>query len=231
MNNKKSSFAGTNRRGLRVFFFPHLRIAIVRIAIWMVVASGFMAGAHADTKPVDPATKAAVCGGCHGAEGNSAVPNFPKLAGQQQQYLAKQLVDFKSGARTDAMMAGMVAGLSESDITTLTTYYAERVRVVPMLQPGHSAIGEALYQRGNTALGIAPCAACHGTQGHGYPGFMPGGVPAVAGQHAAYTSKQLRAFRAGGRANDRNSMMRHVATRLSEEDIDAVALYISGLRP
>ncbi len=182
-------------------------------------------------KPADPSTKAAVCGGCHGAEGNSAIPNFPKLAGQQQQYLAKQLVDFKSGARDDAMMKGMVAGLSEEDITTLTTWYASRKQIVPVFQPPPSPLGEVLYQRGNVARGIAPCAACHGTQGLGYPAFMPGGVPAVAGQHAAYTTKQLRAFRSGGRANDRNAMMRQVAGRLSEEDIDAVAAYISGLRP
>lgn len=199
------------------------------IALFLTTAG---ARAAADpARPVDPGARAAVCGGCHGADGNSVVPNFPKLAGQQKQYLTKQLVDFKSGARTDAMMAGMVAGLSEADIVALTDWYSTRPLNLPLLEPARSPAGEVLYQKGNAARGIAPCAACHGTGALGYPGFMPGGVPALAGQHAAYTSKQLRAFRAGGRGNDKNGMMRQVAGKLSEEDIDAVAAYIAGMRP
>lgn len=185
----------------------------------------------AEATPGEGSAKAAVCGGCHGMDGNSVVPNFPKLAGQQSEYLAKQLVDFKSGARTDAMMAGMVAGLSEEDIKAVTAWFAAQPVVTPMLRPPHSSLGEELFQRGNAARGIAPCAACHGTHGMGYPGFMPGGVPAVAGQHPAYSSKQLRAFRAGSRSNDRNGMMRQVTSKLSDEEIDAVAAYLAELTP
>ncbi|MFZ5476201.1 MAG: c-type cytochrome [Myxococcota bacterium] len=191
--------------------------------------------ATAATPPSDDAAegaaKAAVCGGCHGVDGNSVVPNFPKLAGQQREYLVKQLVDFKSGARVDAMMAGMVAGLSEDDIRAITAYYSKQPLVYGMLDPARSALGEEIFQRGIAARGIAPCAACHGTGGLGYPDFLPGGVPAVAGQHPAYTGKQLRSFRAGERANDRSGMMRQVAGKLADEDIDAVAAYISGLKP
>lgn len=203
----------------------------VAIFVVMAIASGAALAAGDPPRAADPGARAAVCGGCHGADGNSVVPNFPKLAGQQKQYLTKQLVDFKSGARKDAMMAGMVAGLSEADIVALTDWYASRPLNLGLLEPAPSPAGELLYTKGNPSRGIAPCGACHGMSGLGYPGFMPGGVPAVAGQHAAYTSKQLRAFRAGGRGNDKNGMMRQVASKLSEEDIDAVAAYIAGMRP
>ncbi len=215
--------------------FRMMSRAVTLLTLTAFFALSFVSGgaraAATPAKPTDPGARAAVCGGCHGADGNSVVPNFPKLAGQQKQYLTKQLVDFKSGARTDAMMAGMVAGLSEADIVALTDWYTSRPLTLPMLEPAPNPAGELLYQKGNAARGIAPCAACHGTDALGYPGFMPGGVPALAGQHSAYTSKQLRAFRAGGRANDKGGMMRQVAGKLSEQDIDDVAAYIAGMRP
>lgn len=186
----------------------------------------------AENQPTpDASAKAAVCGGCHGATGNSVVPNFPKLAGQQSEYLKKQLLDFKSGARTDAMMVGMVAGLSADDVSAVSGWFASQPLTAPPVDPPRNAKGETIYQRGDISRGIPPCAACHGTLGLGYPGFIPGGVPAVAGQHAAYTAKQLKAFRTGDRSNDKNGMMRQVATKLSDEEIDAVAAYLTGLEP
>jgi cytochrome c553 len=200
----------------------------VLVFMWPIQVSH---AAPESVRAADLAAKAAVCGGCHGADGNSVVPNFPKLAGQQEDYLQKQLADFKNGSRGDAMMVGMVAGLSAEDVDAVAKWFAAQKLSVPEIPPAKSSLGERLYQRGEVTRGIPPCAACHGVTGGGYPGFMPGGVPAVAGQHAAYTAKQLKAFRAGDRANDKNGMMRQVSTKLSDQEIDALAAYLTTLTP
>lgn len=218
---------------VRVARAGFVSIAVVAAGVLFPV-SGSSAGdaaPAAEAAPGADAAKAAVCGGCHGIDGNSMVPNFPKLAGQQREYLEKQLADFKNGSRADAMMAGMVAGLSEADIKAVTAYYASKPLVFPLIEQPKNKQGEEIFQKGVAARGIAPCAACHGTLGRGYPAFMPGGVPSIAGQHVAYTIKQMRSFRAGERANDRSGMMRQVSSKLSDEDIDAVAAYVGGLKP
>lgn len=187
-----------------------------------------------EAKAADPmvaaAAKAAACGGCHGMDGNSFVPNFPKLAAQQQDYLVKELQDFKNGARTDAMMSGMAAGLGDEDIKAVSMYFARQKSVPGQAQMNASfRRGAELYLNGDVDRGIAACAGCHGTQGKGYAGFMPGGVPALAGQHSAYTTKQLQSFRAGERNNDKGGMMRHIAGKLSDDDIKAVSDYIAAI--
>lgn len=171
-------------------------------------------------------TKSAACAGCHGVDGNSAAPNFPKIAGQDAQYIAKQLADFKSGARKDPLMAGMVAGLSKKDMGDLGAYYAGQKRAAGASSAGAEAMkkAERLYRGGDAKNGISACMSCHGPAGTG----IPPRFPAVSGQHAAYSQKQLLDFKAGTRSND-SEVMTRIAFRLSEAEIKAVSEYMAGL--
>jgi cytochrome c553 len=171
-------------------------------------------------------TKSAMCAACHGADGNSAAPNFPKLAGQHADYVAKQLSEFKSGQRKDATMNGMAAALSEQDMADLGAFYASQKGTVGNAAEDKVALGETIYRAGNAASGVAACAACHGPTGSGNPMAK---FPSLNGQHADYTIVQLKNFRAGARANDAGSMMRGVAKKMSDPEIEAVAQYIQGL--
>ena len=170
--------------------------------------------------------KSAVCAGCHGVDGNSAVPTFPKLAGQDARYLAKQLADFKSGARKDPSMLGMVAGLTQKDMENLGAYYASQ-KAGPGVASGDAATlkkAERLYRGGDAKSGISACMSCHGPSGHG----IPPRFPAVSGQHATYAQKQLLDFKNGTRSNDSDTMTR-IAFRMSEAEIKAVSEYMAGL--
>jgi len=170
--------------------------------------------------------KSAVCAGCHGVDGNSAAPNFPKLAGLDAQYTAKQLADFKSGARKDPVMAGMAAGLSKKDMDDLGAYYASQKRSTGTTNASAADLkkAERLYRGGNAKSGIAACMSCYGTAGTG----IPPRFPAVSGQHAAYSQKQLLDFKAGTRNND-SEVMTRTAFQLSEAEIKAVSEYMAGL--
>ncbi len=170
--------------------------------------------------------KSAMCAGCHGADGNSAAPNFPKLAGQGAKYTAKQLADFKSGARQDASMAPMVAGLSEADMADLGAYYASQGNAPAAASEDNLDLGESIYRGGITEAEVPACIACHGPAGKGNP---PAAYPALAAQHAAYTAKTLKDFRSGARDNDPSGMMSMVAKRMTDAEIEAVANYIQGL--
>lgn len=170
--------------------------------------------------------KSAACMACHGADGNSAAPNFPKLAGQHAEYIAKQLKEFKSGERQDPTMNGMAAPLSEQDMADLGAYFATQKVAVGTAAEDKVAIGEQIYRAGNTATGVSACAACHGPTAAGNPMAK---FPSLSGQHADYTVTQLKAFRAGARANDAGSMMRSVARNMSDAEIEAVAQYMQGL--
>jgi len=167
-----------------------------------------------------------VCAVCHGTDGNSPLSANPNLAGQHAEYLYKQLVEFKSGARANAIMAGMVANLSDDDMRNLAAYYtAQSAKESSAKNLELATEGQKLYRGGVPDKGIAACSACHSPDGAGIPPVYP----RVSGQHSEYTTAQLRAFRSGGRNNDPNSMMRMVASRLSDEEIQALAEYISGL--
>jgi cytochrome c553 len=170
--------------------------------------------------------KAAVCAGCHGVDGNGgADPLWPKLAGQDAEYIAKQLADFKSGARKDPLMAGMVANLSKTDMNNLGAYYASlKVKRGAAHDAALAKLGEKIYRGGNAKMGVSACMSCHGPTGHG----IPPRFPKISGQHAAYAKKQLLAFKSGSRANDGDIMTR-IAFRMSEQDIKAVSEYMAGL--
>lgn len=167
--------------------------------------------------------KSAMCVACHGTDGNSVVPMYPKLAGQSANYLAKQLADFKSGARVDPVMAGMVAGLSAKDMDDLAAYYA--VQTSTKGTGESSEVGQKLYFGGDANKGITACVACHGVEGKG---MAQAGFPSIAGQNADYLKKQISTFRDGSRSN--NDMMRNIAIKLSDKDIEELVKYMSSLK-
>ncbi|WP_425451890.1 c-type cytochrome [Candidatus Colwellia aromaticivorans] len=169
--------------------------------------------------------KSAMCASCHGADGNSPIAIYPKLAGQSASYVAKQLADFKSGERVDPVMVGMVAALSEQDMNDLAAYFA--VQIPTAGQAEGSDIGHKLYFGGDANKGITACVACHGVKGKG---MAQAGFPALAGQNADYLKKQIASFREGSRGNDRSSMMRNIAIKLSDSDIDELVNYMSSIK-
>ena len=170
--------------------------------------------------------KAALCAACHGADGNSPVDMFPKLAGQGEAYLVKQLNEFKSGVRNNAVMAPMVASLSNQDMADLAAYYAGQNSAPAASSEDFVAAGQAVYRAGNKESGLPACMACHGPTGAGVPSAK---WPALSGQHAAYTEAQLKSFAAGSRNNDPNSMMRDIAGKMTADEMKAVSSYIAGL--
>lgn len=171
-------------------------------------------------------TKAATCAACHGPDGNSPLPNFPKLAGQGEAYMVKQLKEFKAGKRVDATMNAMAAPLSETDMQDLSAFFSSQQGGVGKAAADQVELGQAIYRAGNAASGVAACVACHGPTGAGNP---QAGFPKLSGQHADYTVLQLNNFRKGARNNDAGSMMRVVAGKMSDAEITAVAQYIQGL--
>lgn len=199
----------------------------------LLTAAGISGVQSADVavKRGDPAkaqnTANQVCAACHNADGNSAISANPILAGQIAEYTAKQLAEFKSGARKNPVMLGMASGLSPEDMRNLGAYYAQQKPKARAAKDAELAkLGQAIYRGGIAAKGVAACASCHSPNGAG----MPVQFPRLAGQHADYTVAQLQAFRSGERANDPNQMMRSTAARLSDREIKAVAEYIAGLR-
>lgn len=171
--------------------------------------------------------KAASCAACHGADGNSSAGNFPKLAGQGQKYLIKQIRDIKSDARSVVEMTGLLNNLSEQDIADIAAYYAKQPVSVAQAKADLVNDGKAIYLAGIPAKGVAACTACHGPAG---AGVDLAGFPALGGQHADYLAAQLKKFRTGERSNDGETLvMRSIASRLSDREINAVSSYISGL--
>jgi len=169
--------------------------------------------------------KSAACAACHGADGNSLVPTYPSLAGQSANYIAKQLADFKSGNRNDPIMAGMVAGLTQEDMDDLAAYFA--VQNTKAGTGESNEAGHKLYLGGDAAKGISACIACHSVTGKG---MKQAGFPSLTGQSKDYLKKQLASFRDGSRGNDNSGIMRNIAIKLSDADIEAVSQYISSLK-
>lgn len=168
-----------------------------------------------------------VCAACHGVDGNSPLSLNPSLAGQHPEYLLKQLTEFKSGARSNPVMAGMVANLSPDDMRNLAAYYSSQIpKQLGAKDKDLVAQGRKLYRGGNPSNSVAACAGCHSPNGSG----IPAQYPRLASQHADYVAAQLKAFRAGDRANDPNQMMRATAVKLTDKEIAALAEYVSGLQ-
>ena len=200
-----------------------------------VMALSTIAAAQVAAKP-DPAKVQQIanqiCIACHASDGNSPLPANPKLAGQFPEYLHKQLANFKPAGgkkaeRDNAVMAGMVANLSDADMRDVAAFYAsQKLKPETAKSRDLAAQGRKLYRGGNLASGVAACAGCHGPDGSG----IPSQYPRIAGQYAEYIESQLKAFKAGARANDPNGMMRGVAAKMSDPEIRAVAEYVAGLR-
>ncbi len=167
----------------------------------------------------------AVCAACHTADGSRGSPANPILAGQHPEYLVKQLTEFKSGKRNNAIMKGFATTLSDEDMRNVAAFYASK-----SAKPGFAknkelvALGERLYRGGDAGKAIPACAGCHSPNGAG----IPAQYPRMAGQHADYTEAQLTSFRGGARGN--NAQMSAIANKMSDREIKAVADYIAGLR-
>jgi len=195
------------------------------LAIGLMLSFGLVAGAQAGDAQAGKKL-AAPCAACHGKDGNSAASSFPKIAGLGEKYILKQLKDFKSGARDNAIMKGQVAGLSEENMADLAAYFAGNKRTVGYANKDKVALGEKIYRAGNMATGVPACLACHGPDGSG---MSSAGFPALGGQHADYIKSQLVQFQEDKRENDASKVMRDIAGRMSNKEVAAVAEYIQGL--
>jgi cytochrome c553 len=173
------------------------------------------------------AQKAAVCVACHGMNGSSVNPEWPNLAGQPEAYVVAQLQQFKQGTRVNPLMTPMAAPLSEEDMKDLGTHFSQQTPAGLEADPSTWKTGEKLYRGGDTARGLPACIACHGPQGRGNG---PARYPALRAQHAVYAYNQLKAFANGGRKSSGNDIMRVVASRLTDEEMRALASYMQGLR-
>jgi cytochrome c553 len=182
----------------------------------------------------DPAAgeqKAAVCAACHGADGNSAVAMWPKIAGQHEQYIVRHVTLIRENKREAVAMYGIAQTLSDQDILDLAAYYSQQTMSPGVADENLVALGERIWRAGNAESGVPACAACHGPSGAGNP---LAGYPWLAGQHATYTTDMLNRYRDGIRwgEDDANSaVMVGVAKGLTDEEITAVSSYIQGLYP
>ena len=208
-----------------------LATSLLAALLAMPAMSSFAAGEAAPAPAAKPdlvkgeATYAAVCVSCHGANGNSGTPAYPKLAQQHPEYLVKQLQEFKSGKRKNAIMQGFAAMLSEDDMKNVA-YWATSKKEAPGFAKEKELVtmGERIYRGGIADRQVPACAGCHSPNGAG----IPSQYPRLSGQHSDYTAAQLTAFRDGVRTN--SIQMSQVATKLNDKEIRAVADYISGLR-
>lgn len=198
-----------------------------KILVSLLLTLGITGLAQAAGDSVAGQGKVVMCGACHGPDGNSAAPNFPKLAGQGERYLLKQLNDIKSGARQVVEMTGLLNNLSDQDLADISAYYASQSMSVGAADPKLVERGEALFRGGKLNEGMPACTGCHSPNG---AGLAAASYPRLGGQHAGYVAKQLTDFREGNRTNDGDSMiMRGIAAKLSNKDIEAVSSFIQGL--
>ncbi len=177
--------------------------------------------------------KSLTCAACHGADGNSQMDMYPKLAGQHAKYLEKQLQDLKLGmtsggkqGRYDPVMSGMAMPLSDQDIADLSAYYASLPISENSTPEDVVAKGKVLYTAGDAERGLTACIACHGARGNG---TELSGFPKISGQHATYIKAQLEKFRDDSRNNDMNAMMRDIAKKMTDNDIEVLSKYVGGL--
>jgi cytochrome c553 len=173
-----------------------------------------------------------VCVACHGADGNSLASANPNLAGQVEEYIAKQLKNFKPvgdkpPVRNNAIMVGMAAALSDEDIKNVAAWFAsQKQKPAAAKDEKQIALGQKIWRQGDFKKGVPACAGCHGPSGAG----LPAQYPRLSGQFPEYTEAQLKAFRVEERSNDPEKMMRMIAAKLSDAEIKAVSEYAAGLR-
>ncbi len=197
---------------------------------WLAVVSivlVFAAGAvQAEGDAAAGKAKSVLCMACHGPDGNSVNPVWPKLAGQHPSYILKQLHDFKSGARKNDLMSPMAAPLTEQEMADLAAYFSSQKQAPGVAAADKVKLGERIFRSGNAATGVAPCMGCHGPEGLGNPQAV---FPRISGQHAAYIEKALNDFHGKLRTNDPNKMMQGVTANMTKDEITAVAQYLQGL--
>ena len=199
------------------------KVLLIALALTASAATVYV---HADSASDAGKNTAATCGACHGMDGNSTNPQFPKLAGQNASYIETQLAAFKSGKRQNPIMAGQAAGLSDQDMQALAAYFSSQTVTVGEAVAGQVKQGEQLYRNGNAGENVPACLACHGPDGAGNVLMK---VPALAGQHSQYLVAQLQNYANGSRSTDPNKMMETIASRLTPAEVQAVASYIEGL--
>lgn len=198
-----------------------LIIALAGLAV-TTSASVFAAGDAAKGK-----TLSATCVACHGADGNSVNPDWPKLAGQSEEYIAKQLMDFRSDARVDAVMTPMAKAIaSDADVPHIAAYFASQKVTPGTTDSALAKAGEDIFKGGKMSAGVTACSACHGVVGQGNSKAK---FPKVSDQHVKYLVKQMQDFKAGTRDNDAGKMMRNISMKMTDADMKAVAEYMSGL--
>ena len=197
-----------------------------KIVFLLMVTLGAMGSSYAAGDAAAGKTKSVTCGACHGPDGNSMNPIWPKLAGQHASYIRKQLEEFKAGKRKDPMMSGMAMPLTEQDQADLAAYFSGQSAKPGAADAAKAAQGKRLYLGGNMKTGVAACVGCHGANGQGNPAAK---FPALQSQQAIYVAKQLKDFRAGTRSNDLNGMMQDIARKMSDAEIEAVAQYVTSM--
>ena len=202
------------------------KIVYVSCFIWIFFTPQLIAAGD----PVAGAQKTQTCSLCHGPNGNSINPIWPKLAGQHLQYTVKQLQDFKDGTRSNPQMTPMAATISEQDMEDIAAHYEEQsIAESPIpssVEYREVEMGERIYRAGDSTKSLPACMACHGPSAKGNPAAV---YPSLAGQHAAYTAAQLQAYKIESRDNDTSRVMRDIALLLNNSEIQAVSLYIQGL--
>jgi cytochrome c553 len=196
-------------------------------ALSVVAVLGWSASALAAGSKEAGQAKAATCSACHGMDGNSVNPEWPTIAGQHETYILTQLKAFKAGDRQNPLMSPMAMILSDEDMADLAAYFSSQAARGGEADPAKLKLGQRVYRSGKPGSQVMACAGCHGPAGRGN---APAAYPSIQGQHATYVAMQLRAYKAGTRSSDPNQMMRNVAATLSEDEIDAVASYVQGLR-
>ena len=203
--------------------------SLVATAAMALLATQAQAESLVEGSAENGEAKAITCTACHGPQGNSMTALWPNIAGQNAPYLVAQLQAFKEGSRNDPLMTPQAMLLSEADMADLAVYF-EGLPEASQAVKDASLVnrGEALWRGGDLEKGVAACLSCHGPSGKGNPAAK---YPALRGQHADYTAKQLRDYASGARTSDgKTRVMRDIATRLSEDDIAAISSYIQGLR-
>jgi cytochrome c553 len=199
---------------------------IIKFSLIAVIFSVALSGQAADLKAGKE--KSSSCQGCHGTDGNSINPQWPSLASQHSGYLIKQINDFQSAKRKDALMNSMVAGLSKTDVADIVAYFSSMKIKTASGSDDHKtiAIGEKIFKGGNSYNGVPACSACHGPNG---VGNGPSKFPYLAGQQMEYLIKTMNDFKSGARNNDPNEMMRNIAEKMSENEIKSVSIYIANM--